>query len=183
MPPFLSTESIERKASALIAGYREAPIPIAAVANSLGLDVQQVSLGDDVSGILVVNPTGGVIGVNKDHARARQRFTIAHEIGHYVLHRQDEQLFIDKGYRALFRDENSSRGTDTREVDANAFAAALLMPASVVRKSARSHHLDLGDEGGPIEELARLFQVSTQAMTYRLVNLAILAPNRGRQKT
>jgi len=94
------------------------------------------------------------------------------------LHRDEEQLFIDKGYRAFFRDTASGKGTDMRERDANAFAAALLMPAALVRRAAKSYHFDLGDEGGPVEELARRFGVSSQAMTLRLANLDILGPTK-----
>jgi Zn-dependent peptidase ImmA (M78 family) len=167
---------IERKAEALLVGHRETPVAVNAVAAALGLVVEAASLGDDVSGILVVNGDRGVIGFNREHPIFRQRFTVAHEIGHFVLHRREEQLFIDKMYRAFFRDGTSRQGTDLRERDANAFAAALLMPGSFVRRAARRHHFELGDEGGPVQDLAQLFQVSTQAMTYRLVNLGIIAP-------
>ncbi len=167
----MSNDQIEKLADSLLADVKEPPIPVQAIASALGLFVDHVALSDEVSGVLVVNEEGGVIGVNKDHALVRKRFTIAHEIGHYVLHRGDEQLFIDKGYKVLFRDETSGQGTDIRERDANAFAAALLMPRRLLGDLARTYHLDLGEQGGPVEELAKLFQVSTQAMTYRLAKL------------
>ena len=171
MRSIVSLRQVERKASAFLARFDSPPIPVQAVAAELGLHIEHVALSDDVSGVLVVNDDGGVIGVNKDHALVRRRFTIAHEIGHFVLHRKDEQLFIDKGYRVLFRDENSSLGTDVREREANAFAAELLMPRALLMRLARSYQLDLGEEGGPVEELAAQFQVSAQAMTFRLASL------------
>ena len=72
-----------------------------------------------------------MIGVNEDHHSNRQRFSIAHEIAHFVLHHGD--TYIDKGYRVHFRDLESGSGTKREEMEANAFAAALLMPAVWVR--------------------------------------------------
>jgi Zn-dependent peptidase ImmA (M78 family) len=176
--PPLSLKDIERKAEALLKGYSEPPIPVQAVAAALGLEVEAADLGEDVSGVLVVGADHGVIGVNEAHPFVRQRFTIAHECGHFVLHRSHGSLFIDKKYRAFFRDERSEQGIDAQERVANAFAAALLMPEAIVRRAAKRYAFELGDEDGPITELARLFQVSTQAMTFRLVNLGILGPQR-----
>lgn len=176
MPVALSNKTIERKAEALLTRFRQPPIPVTAIAQSLGLEVEPVNLGDDVSGVLVVSGDRGVIGFNSAHALVRQRFTIAHECGHFVLHRSEDSLFIDKQYRAFFRNEKSAKGTDWRERAANTFAAALLMPEAMVRRAARLHEFELGDEDGPVAELARAFQVSSQAMTFRLVNLGIIAP-------
>jgi Zn-dependent peptidase ImmA (M78 family) len=175
MPAVLSSsKAIERKAEALLTRFKEPPIPVNVVAQLLGLEVEPADLGDDVSGILVVSGDRGVIGFNKAHPLVRQRFTIAHEIAHFVLHRSEHSLFIDKHYRAFFRNEKSAKGTDWRERAANAFAAALLMPEGMARRAAKVHEFELGDEDGPVEELARAFQVSTQAMTFRLVNLGII---------
>jgi Zn-dependent peptidase ImmA (M78 family) len=179
MPVVLSSKKIERKAEALLARFKVPPIPVNAVAQSLGLVVEPVHLSDDISGLLVVSGDCGVIGFNETHPLVRQRFTIAHECAHFVLHRSEDSLFIDKRYRAFFRDEKSTKGTDWRERDANTFAAALLMPEVMVRRAAKVSAFELGEEDGPMEELARTFQVSTQAMTFRLVNLGILAPAGG----
>jgi Zn-dependent peptidase ImmA (M78 family) len=176
MPAELSGRSIERKAEALLTRFKEPPIPVNAIAQSLGLDVEPADLSDNISGVLVVSGDGGVIGFNRTHALVRQRFTVAHECAHFVLHRSEGSLFIDKRYRAFFRDARSGRGTDSRERDANTFAAALLMPEAMVRRAAKAYEFELGDEGGPIADLADAFQVSTQAMTYRLSNLGILGP-------
>ncbi|MER8806065.1 ImmA/IrrE family metallo-endopeptidase [Mesorhizobium australicum] len=73
-----------------------------------------------------------VITVNKTHPRSRQRFTIAHEIAHFVLHRD----LIGDGIidNALYRDD---RIGDARERQANRYAASLLMPMSLVKKAWR----------------------------------------------
>jgi Zn-dependent peptidase ImmA (M78 family) len=150
------------------------PVQIDVVAHRLKLTTDAAALGDDVSGMLVVEDDRGAIGYNSAHAPVRQRFTIAHEIAHFLLHlkkNRKSQLFID---RFVFRrDEKSATGSDREEVEANRFGAALLMPASLVRKEIRRHDLDLDDAEG-IDFLARRFQVSTAAMTNRLTTLGLL---------
>jgi Zn-dependent peptidase ImmA (M78 family) len=154
-------------------GIDSVPVPIHLVAKRLGLLVEGAKLGDEVSGILVVEGGRGVIGYNIAHPLVRQRFTIAHELGHYVLHSSDSTLFIDEHYFAAFRDRRSGDGTDAREREANSFAACLLMPAHLLKHAIENRRLDLGDEDG-LGELARLFQVSSQAMMFRLANLGLL---------
>ena len=173
-----SLKAIERRAEALLARFKEPPIPVNVVAQSLGLLVEPADLGADVSGVLVVSGDSGVIGVNKSHSLVRQRFSVAHECAHFVLHRSESSLFIDEKYRAFFRDQKSAKGTDSQERAANAFAAALLMPETLVRRAAKVYAFELGEEHGAMAELARVFQVSTEAMTWRLVNLRLLAPAR-----
>lgn len=152
----------------------QVPVPIDRVAQGLNLRTESTALGDDISGLLVVEKRHGAIGYNATHARVRQRFTIAHEIGHYVMHvgtSTQSRLFIDR--YVAFRDDESSEGSDMEEVEANAFGAALLMPARLVRDEIKKHNLDLDDEDD-LGALAKRFNVSTSAMSYRLVNLGLL---------
>jgi Zn-dependent peptidase ImmA (M78 family) len=155
------------------AGIVAVPIPIEKLAFRIGLNVEAVDLGDEVSGVLILNNGTGTIGYNWAHPHVRQRFTIAHEIGHYVLHQADDQLFIDRQYTAVFRrDQDSSSGEHRREIEANRFAAALLMPENLVLKEISRLDFDLGDERA-LTDLASKFQVSTQAMSLRLSNMGI----------
>src|SRR5260370_19059138 len=90
------------------------PVPIHLVAQHLNLTLEAAALGDKVSGMLVVQGDQGAIGYNSAHARVRQRFTISHEIAHYLLHAKKTgkaQLFIDRQvtYR---RNESSAAGVD-----------------------------------------------------------------------
>ena len=105
------------------------------------------------------------------HHPNRQRFSIAHEIGHFVLH--EGQTYIDKGYRVQFRDLESGSGTKREEMDANAFAAALLMPDEWVKDAFYQQPFEL-TEDDVLQMLAQKFQVSTQAMSYRLMRLRLL---------
>lgn len=155
-------------------GSVRVPIPVEQIAQQLGLQVDRGRLGEDISGLLVISDGRGTIGVNADHAPTRQRFTIAHEIGHYVMHRQEMRVFIDHQfftpYLAAFRDVSSSTGNDRLERDANAFAAALLMPADLLAEAIGALDTEVTDDEA-IETLAARFHVSKQAMTIRLVNL------------
>lgn len=156
-------------------GYR-VPVPIHLVAQRLNLTLEAAALGDKVSGMLVVDGDQGAIGYNSAHARVRQRFTISHEIAHYLLHvkkNRKSQLFIDR-HVTFRRDGYSSGGVDYEEIEANQLGAALLMPRGLVQQEIRAQDLDL-DDSEAIDLLAKRFQVSTAAMSNRLQNLRMLA--------
>lgn len=166
---------IEAKAHKLLEDHNclRRPVPLDVLAHRLGLRVQPAILGDGISGVLVLDGENGTIGVNSSQAPVSQRFTIAHEIGHYELHRASSRLFIDKAYSAFLRSEASSSGEDRQEIQANQFAAALLMPADLVRAEVKRIGIDLADESS-LSSLADAFQVSRQAMSFRLANLGLL---------
>lgn len=163
------SESIEKRAKQLLAraGIERAPVPVERVANALGVRVEPSDLGEDCSGILVRDGDRAVIGVNWSHHKNRQRFTIAHELGHFLLH-EGENTFVDRDYRVNFRDLESGSGTKTQEIEANRFAAALLMPADWVRSAFKKHEFDLTDDDDDLRALAAKFGVSAQAMAIRL---------------
>lgn len=171
---YLPMETIEAQAMQVLHRADAVGIPVAAdvVAERLGLMVELVPLGEEISGVLVIEKGKGMIGVNEAHPHTRQRFTIAHEVGHFVLHGAEIQLFIDKRYTAVYRDRRSSAGEDRNEIQANQFAAALLMPKELLLGRIRARDFDLGDEYS-LASLAAEFEVSSQAMTYRLSNLGI----------
>lgn len=162
-----------------------APVPVRKIAKELGLVIRAYDLGPGVSGALLLDDDKAIIGVNPAESRERMRFTIAHETGHFFLHRTSNNLFVDRdvlfrgkelnGVKVLFRDENSSMGELKIEREANAFAAALLMPVNILTKEINSLDLDeFTNYEGIIHELAKRFKVSTVAMTYRLTNLGLL---------
>jgi Zn-dependent peptidase ImmA (M78 family) len=160
------------------AGIRSAPVDPVALADRLGVEVRPEIASDDISGGLYRVGGTAVIGVNARHHPNRQRFTIAHELGHLLLHEQDE--FVDHGYvmegtdlRAprFMRNQISGEAIDVREMEANAFAANLLMPRHFIEKEVRD--LPLPVRSDEVENLARKFKVSQQAMTFRLQNLQV----------
>jgi IrrE N-terminal-like domain len=145
----------------LIAGrlLHEAPVNLTGMAEALGLTVNMdARLSPDLSGRIIRGGNGRAgyhIDVNASHSFPRKRFTLAHEIAHYLLHRNLIGDGIDD--TALY----CSRLSDTVEVEANRQAACMLMPAPLVR---RVYHAGLRWLHG----LSSAFQVSEEAMRIRL---------------
>ena len=153
-------------------GIKSPPVPVERVAKNLGARLVFQPFEGNISGMLYRDGAQIVIGVNSAHAEVRQRFTIAHEIAHLKLHR-GRPMILDHIVRVDFRDDRSSRATDREEIQANKFAADLLMPASwlggeIVRRST----IHVEDET-LFNELAQTFGVSRQAIEYRLANLGL----------
>lgn len=151
-------------------GIERAPVPLPQIAKSCGLRVVVESLDGDLSGFLYRNNNRSIIGVNTRHPSNRQNFTIAHELGHYLLHDQ-ENLHVDHEFLVRLRNDVSSQGTDEAEREANFFAASLLMPKHFIEKDLREHkYIDLFDDSF-LHNMARKYGVSTQALINRLKNL------------
>lgn len=151
------------------------PVAVDELARSQDIAVvyEQLEGDEDISGFYLREGANAVIGVNADHARVRQRFTIAHELGHATLDRR-QGMHIDRAFR--LRDTTSALAIDAEEIAANAFAAALLMPEEEVR-AAVADGLDISEDG-EIRALAKRFGVSQQAIMYRLVNLGLTLDGR-----
>ena len=133
------------------------PVKAMPIARDLGVAVYSVSgWPNDISGMVKNNPDNGYeIYVNKDHPENRRRFTIAHEIGHCVLHKDlIGDGIVDDG---LYRSSLSK----SIEREANQFAADLLMPWHLI-------NLAMSDEYNNITALAKAFEVSEHAMSIRL---------------
>jgi hypothetical protein len=118
--------------------------------------------GQSLSGLLL--PARGEIWVNADEARQwppRRRFTIGHELGHWVLHRTGQQALFCR--RTSVDEQAVPPGRDIEE-EASAFAAALLMPQWLfVREHAR--------HPGDVAELCRVFGTSQAATERRVATL------------
>lgn len=143
------------------------PVDPQIIARELGIRVKFMSFPDDsVSGAIGVKGIEHTIAVNSTHSPVRQRFTLAHELGHYALHPQN--MVVD---RTLYRNASSSEGSCVLEMEANLFAAELLMPRSELKDRARDMPTIGEDE---IERLAHFFGVSEMAMTIRLTSLGLL---------
>jgi Zn-dependent peptidase ImmA (M78 family) len=150
------------------------PIQIDQLIEKRNLTIKYSDLGEGVSGVLLIRDEVGVIGINKLDSEVRKRFTKAHELAHFELHRNNKALFIDKkGFTVLFRDNNSKTGEFKIEQEANAFAAAILMPEKYIIEEVQKNNYDLFEDACIIK-LAKKFEVSTTAMTYRIANLNIL---------
>ncbi len=149
-----------------------APVPLKAIVKSLGVEIHQEAVEDDLSGFLYRDHKRNltIIGVNADHPPNRKKFTIAHELGHYLLHDFDD-VHVDRQFKVWLRNETSSQGTDDEEKEANLFAAEILMPARFIEADVQQiGNFDLLNEK-VIEDLAKRYGVSSQAMTFRLAYL------------
>ena len=113
---------------------KQIPVDVEGLALALGVPVKRIAFPPDISGAITkIGSDKFMIGVNAEHSGTRQRFTIAHEIGHFVLHRH----LIGKGitdtiaYRSDGDSPNPNIGPK-EETEANKFAANLLMPAESI---------------------------------------------------
>jgi Zn-dependent peptidase ImmA (M78 family) len=144
-----------------------APIEPVSIAKELGVEVLEAPLDGNTLGALFISPEEDPkIVLNQGDSFNRQRFTCAHELGHYVRRSAESNEYA----RVDLRDGRSSTGEDPEEIYANEFAACLLMPKQEVRTFA-----DLGLDD---LEMALKFRVSREAMQFRMKNLGLVAADR-----
>lgn len=150
-------------------GVSAPPVPVERIIKSRKIVIQYAPLEEDLSGMAYIKDGVGIIGVNALHHPNRQRFSAAHELAHHVLHAPNisQAVHVDKGIRVLFRDDVSALGIEPMEIEANAFASELLIPADLLATALEGGGVDLEDEAA-IEALARRFRVSPTAMRFRL---------------
>lgn len=145
------------------------PVDPIRIARQLGVAVYAVRLEDDLAGVLAKEPgEDATIVLNAADSSNRQRFTCAHELGHFIKRTnnvlRDTESWSAEDYEYVDRrDSISSMGSDPEEVYANGFAAGLLMPAPEF--GARY------SEGTQPFELALVFKVSPEAMRIRFQTL------------
>lgn len=152
-----------------------APFPferILAVENALSISYSK-KLPNNVSGVILYDAATKryLIAINEDKPKNRQYFSVAHELGHYFLHKDaliTQEIIIDDGETgsnpALYR-VDEYQNSDL-EKEANNFAACLLMPANLV--------INAWSELHDVDECAKLFEVSVVAMSIRLSRLNLV---------
>jgi Zn-dependent peptidase ImmA (M78 family) len=167
---------LEERAKELLAdnGIDSIPVPVDRIARELGAEVKFQMLDEELSGLICIKDGVPIIGINALHHPNRQRFTLAHEIAHLQLHKEHitNSVHVDKRFNepVLKRDATSTEGTDQLEIEANQFAAALLIPRAILEDLLESSPLDIDDDG-PLEELSKKFQVSKATLQYRIRNM------------
>lgn len=150
----------------------EPPVPVRKIARGRGARMFLEGQEGDLSGFLFRRGKEIIIGVNTHQAHVRQRFTIAHELGHLLLHDLGE-LHVDNGFMVRLRSGVSSLGLDEDEMEANRFAAELLMPTRLLKEDLEGTELDLTDDE-TFRSLAKRYGVSAQALAIRLTGLGYL---------
>ena len=130
------------------------------------------NLDDETSGFVYVDSktNSTVIGLMSCHSKTRQRFTLAHELGHFVMHKTTGgHLHVDeKDFFVRFRDKHSGDGSDQQEKEANAFAAELLMPKHFLERDVKQlkDGVSISDEKA-IRSMANRYGVSLRALLFR----------------
>jgi Zn-dependent peptidase ImmA (M78 family) len=170
-------ENARKAAEGLVARLQisTVPVDVVSVARALGLKVIYNDLGEDISGLLVTRDSDAAICVREGEPIVRQRFTIAHEIGHFFLRHQfesGEHVHVDQGFKMTARSSKRTLALDPKEVEANQFAAALLMPSELLRERVKRFNVVHLDDDH-VAELAGDFKVSEQAMAIRLNGLGL----------
>lgn len=165
------TAELSIKAAEPVAAARETlkksdeasvPVNVKRIAARLGVSLFFRPFPDALSAFLLRGDGQSVIGVNSNQASVRQRFSAAHECGHFVLRHADDSVF---DYAVPATSDGEPPGYDPQnEREANTFAAELLMPADRLREEAAT--MSVG-------RLAERYEVSQEAMSFRLLNLGL----------
>lgn len=146
----------------------EYPVKLGKLAKELGVSIKVSSMSTGVSGQIMKEDGHYTIRVNRHEARERQRFTIAHELAHYFLHKS----VIDSSPDGIKDNVLYRSGEPERiEFEANRLAADIVMPMSLVEKVLQEEFNGVITDA-TIESLAARFQVSKAAMEIRLSTFA-----------
>ncbi len=147
--------------------YTENALRIEDLISTFGdIEIQYKAMDAAKSGSLSYKDGKWIMCVNSNHNKKRQRFTMAHELGHYMLHKGKNVEFVDTTF---FR----SSEMDSIEYNANEFASRLFMPEDRLRKL-----VDI-DKIKNIGILAEKFHVSSAAMKYRVISLGYKIKDNG----
>lgn len=153
----------------------EPPIDIESIAKHLNIIVvkRPYASKDNLSGMLVRDQGREIIAINASHNIEKQRFSIAHEIGHSLLHK-GENLIVDpevQNFKVNLRNQKSSSGKDKNEIEANEFASQLLMPDKFLIDDLKSYGKDVinpDDLEEIAKKLSRKYKVSLISMRLRI---------------
>lgn len=151
--------------------FNSLPIDVESIVRNLCIELRAFNFDDGISGAMVIKNGVPSIGYNSTEPEVRNRFTIAHELGHYILHK-DQELFVDTDFKVMLRSNNIDSYQQRQEREANEFAACLLMPEDLLRREIALVDLNLREEE-IIEQLAAEFNVSTIAMSIRISRLGL----------
>lgn len=158
-----SREARQRAQQVLkMVGIQEPPVDVRKIAEFLGFTIIPFAFPDGVSGVTYIDGDIKSIGVNTNHAATRQRFSAAHEIGHFLL---GHESYDDKKVHVEDR-PGFLNAHNRQEQEANEFAAELLMPELFLRRDTGVSHLE-------VPELAKRYEVSEQAMWIQLMDLKL----------
>lgn len=159
---------IKEKTEIILSQYalNDVPVNVLEIAKKANVLIKYAS-SNQFSGLLYRKDNIAFMAISSSESNVRQRFTIAHELGHFFLHPQKD-TFVE------FRDNEKNIVRGIKEVQANQFAAALLMPKKLIEKDIKNFK-DTAMTKATTKFLADKYHVSEEAMTFRLMNLNLSA--------
>lgn len=160
--------TIEEKAEKILTDFGGSSIPVnvAEIAKKADVMIKKAP-SNKFSGLLYRKGNTAFMAISSSEPLVRQRFTIAHELGHFFLH-PNKDTFIE------FRDNEKNIARGIKEIHANQFAAALLMPRKFLERDVKNFK-KTGLTKQATEFLSKKYLVSEEAMTFRLLNLNLLS--------
>ena len=144
------------------------PVPIVELVKNYGYKVSEIELDPDIAGF--VNAKEHVIYVNISDSATRKAFTIAHELGHIILH--STELEADPDIGILYRRPLGQKNEDEKEQEANCFAANLLVPKSML-EGVLNEYKDIIPEDNGTNLLSTIFGVSQEVIGFRRHDLKL----------
>ncbi len=172
----MSSRFARNKANEIRSKYSacfDSAVDVELIADRLGVKIHEDNLDSGVSAVLVIKNAKPHIFINKKEVnRGRRRFSIAHELGHFILHHSDLHVTDDSSLQMSikYRDSKSSTGEHLEEVEANQFAAELLMPLDIIDRYIKKAEIKVFNED-TIAVLAEFLEVSREAISIRLAKL------------
>lgn len=142
---------------------RTQPFDIESFVKKYGIKISREQMDYDISGYIQKRPTGYVIGINQYHNPRRQRFTIAHEFAHYLMHKEIIEQGTLKEDRILFRNNENNK----IEREANTLASDILIPEERFKSFIKNGVRD-------VDQLANEFDVSVSAIRYKAYKLGYI---------
>jgi len=141
----------------------EVPTDLLRIFQDLGLKYIELNDPKDIDGAIIeIDNIPSIAVLNKAKPIQRQRFTLAHELGHMFLKHKERDIYDPESEREKNEEELSHYKKPPKEAEADVFASELLMPFDQIKK----HQNNIDD----INKLCEIFQVSKQAMTLALMN-------------
>jgi len=152
-------KDLKEKVDASLTSY---PVKLGEIATNLGIKVLLATLPRGTSGTIGQENGAFVIRINRHEAKHRQRFTLAHEIAHFLLHR--DRIIAEGGWseNVLLRSGQPER----IEYEANRLASDIVIPSTLLAEAIEGYRGPITSE--IIEDLAQKFGVSAAAMEIKL---------------
>ena len=168
---FNTIKNIEIEARKILSKYEinEVPVLVEDIAKKMGIKISYAP-SNEYSGMLIRKEgEQALMGVNSNESKTRMRFTIAHEIAHFIF---DKKTAVTIDYR----NNGNVFDKSLEEKRADVFAANLLMPKKWLQLDVEKISKENFSKD-KVADLARKYGVSTEAMTYRLINLNLITGN------